>query len=91
MTYYVYGAEESETTRKVELLLVVCRRDYKIFWLGEDYSIEQLRILVPETNFVPHIYHDAKYIGGIKELYDYLYSEVKMEKQFQNETRELDS
>ena len=56
--------------------------------MGQDYSIDQLRILVPETNFVPHIYHDAKYIGGIKELYDYLYSEVKMEKQFQNETRE---
>jgi hypothetical protein len=88
MTYYVYGAEKSDTTRKVELLLVICRRDYKIFWLGEDYTIDQLRKLVPDTNFVPHIYHGAKYIGGIKELHDYLYSELKQEKQFQNETRE---
>lgn len=91
MTYYVYGAEGSRTTNKVETLLTVCRRQYRLFILGRDYTIEQLRILVPDTNFVPHIYHDAKYIGGIKELYDYLYSEVKMEKQFQNETRELDN
>ena len=91
MTYYVYGAEGSRTTNKVETLLTVCRRQYRLFILGRDYTIEQLRILVPDTNFVPHIYHDTKYIGGIKELYDYLYSEVKMEKQFQNETRELDN
>lgn len=88
MTYYVYGAEGSRTTNKVETLLTVCRRQYRLFILGRDYTIEQLRILVPDTNFVPHIYHDTKYIGGIKELYDYLYSEVKIEKQFQNETRE---
>lgn len=88
MTYYVYGAEGSRTTNKVETLLTVCRRQYRLFILGRDYTIEQLRILVPDTNFVPHIYHDAKYIGGVKDLYDYLYSEVKIEKQFQNETRE---
>lgn len=80
MTYYVYGAENSKTTNKVELLLTVCRRQYKLFILGQDYTIHQLQKLIPETNFVPHIYHDAKYIGGIKELYDYLYVEVKFEK-----------
>lgn len=80
MTYYVYGAENSKTTNKVELLLTVCRRQYKLFILGQDYTIHQLQKLIPETNFVPHIYHDAKYIGGIKELYDYLYAEVKFEK-----------
>lgn len=80
MTYYVYGAENSKTTNKVELLLTVCRRQYKLFILGQDYTIHQLQKLIPETNFVPHIYHDAKYIGGIKELYDYLYIEVKFEK-----------
>jgi hypothetical protein len=88
MTYFVYGAEESKTTWKVEMLLTVCRRDYKLFLLGRDYTREQLNILVPGTDFVPHIYHDAKYIGGIKELYDYLYSEVKIEKQVQKENKD---
>jgi hypothetical protein len=86
--YYIYGAEDSKTTWKVETLLTVCRRDYKLFLLGQDYTIAQLQKLVPDTNFVPHIYHGAHYIGGIKELYDYLYSEIKQEKQFQNETKE---
>ena len=42
MTYYVYGAEGSRTTDKVETLLTICRRQYKLFILGQDYSIEQL-------------------------------------------------
>ena len=88
MTYYIYGAEGSRSTDRAETLLVVCRRDYKLFLLGQDYTINQLQKLVPNTDFVPHIYHGTKYIGGIKELYDYLYSEVKQEKQFQNETKE---
>ena len=49
MTYFVYGAEESKTTWKVEMLLTVCRRDYKLFLLGRDYTREQLNILVPGT------------------------------------------
>jgi hypothetical protein len=88
MTYFVYGAEDSKTTNKVEMLLSICNRQYKLFLLGKDYTREQLNILVPETDFVPHIYHNAKYIGGIKELYDYLYSEVKMEKQYQQENKD---
>ena len=49
MTYYVYGAEGSRTTDKVETLLTICRRQYKLFILGQDYSIDQLRILVPDA------------------------------------------
>ena len=88
MMYYVYGAEGSRSTLRVETLLSVCRRDYRLFLLGKDYTIHQLQKLIPDTNFVPHIYHGAQYIGGVKELYDYLYSEIKHEKQFQNETKE---
>ena len=88
MTYFVYGAEGSKTTNKVEMLLSICNRQYKLFLLGKDYTRDQLHILVPDTDFVPHIYHNAKYIGGIKELYDYLYAEVKMEKQYLNENKD---
>lgn len=83
MTYFVYGAEGSRTTNKVEMLLSICNRQYRLFILGKDYTKDQLNILVPETDFVPHIFQDAKYIGGIKELYDHLYSEMKIEKQKQ--------
>jgi len=86
--YYIYGAEGSKSTRKAELLLVVCRRHYKLFLLGQDYTRDQLEKLVPGTDYVPHIYHGLNYIGGVNELQEYLYSELKQEKQFQNETKE---
>lgn len=75
--YYVYGAIGSKATEKTELLLGVCKKKYRIFILGEDYTLAQLHKLIPNTNFVPHIYHEFKYIGGINELYDYLYDESK--------------
>ncbi len=80
MTYYVYGAVGSKATDKVELLLSVCRRPYKLFILGKDYTRGQLEKLIPGTTFVPHVYHNLNYIGGIKELHDYLYSELRIEK-----------
>ena len=81
MMYYIYGAYGSKSTRKAELLLIVCRRPYKLFLLGIDYSREQLHKLQPETDFVPHIYHHTTYIGGVNELHDYLYCELKTEKE----------
>ena len=80
MTYYVYGAIGSKATERTELLLNVCKRRYKLFILGEDYTVAQLQKLVPNTNFVPHIFHEFKYIGGINELHDYLYDELRIEK-----------
>ena len=71
--YYVYGALNSKASDKAELLLSVCRKHYKFFTLGTDYTPDQLFKLVPETTVVPHIFEDAHYIGGIKELYDHLY------------------
>ena len=80
MTYYVYGAIGSKATEKTVLLLTICKRKYKLFILGEDYTVAQLQKLVPNTNFVPHIYHEFKYIGGTNELHDYLYDELRIEK-----------
>lgn len=81
MTYYVYGAIGSKSTEKAELLLNVCRRKYKLFILGQDYTRDQLDKLIPGTTFVPHIYHNLTYIGGINELHDYLYDELRIEKE----------
>ena len=80
MTYYIYGAISSKATDKAELILTVARRPYKLFILGQDYTREQLEKLIPGTNIVPHIYHGFNYVGGVKELHDYLYSELKIEK-----------
>jgi hypothetical protein len=77
--FYVYGAQNSRATDRTELLLSVCRRPYKLFILGEDFSKDQLLKLIPETTFIPHIFENLNYVGGIKELYDYLYGELKIE------------
>lgn len=75
--YYIYGAPNSKASDKAELLLTVCRKHYKLFVLGTDYTPAQLWKLVPETTVVPHIFEGATYIGGVKELYDYLYIDKK--------------
>jgi hypothetical protein len=80
MPYYIYGAVGSKATEKAEMLLTICRRQYKLFILGEDYTRAQLEKMIPGTNMVPHIYHGFNYIGGINELHDYLYSELRIEK-----------
>lgn len=77
--YYIYGAQGSIATDKAENLLLICKKDHKVFIFGKDYNIVQLQRLIPGTEVVPHIYLDTKYIGGLKELYDHLYSVVKFE------------
>lgn len=77
--FYIYGAEKSHATNRAENLLVACKKKCKLFILGKDYTVQQLHILVPNTKCVPHIYDGTKYIGGVKELYDYLYVMAKFE------------
>lgn len=72
--YYIYGALDSKASEKAETLLTICRKHYKFFALGKDYTHTQLLRLVPETTVVPHIFEDTTYIGGVKELYDHLYA-----------------
>jgi hypothetical protein len=77
--YYIYGAVDSPASLKAEQLLQICKRHYKFFVFGRDFTLNQLQRLVPETQTVPHIYCDTTYIGGVKELYDHLYSVVSFE------------
>jgi hypothetical protein len=70
--FYVYGAYNSKATINAEMVLTMCGKQHKVFILGEDYTIKQLLILVPGTNHLPHVYDGAKYVGGIKELIEYL-------------------
>ena len=48
--------------------------EYRMYLYGIHYTLNQLQRLQPGTQTVPHIYHGAKYIGGVKELYEYLYN-----------------
>lgn len=77
--FYVYGAKSSKATDKAVLLLETAKQPYRLFILGESYTVIQLLRLIPDTDSVPHIYDGTKYVGGTKELYDYLYSLVKFE------------
>jgi hypothetical protein len=72
--FYIYGADKSKATNKAENLLIASMQQYKTFILGRDYTVEQLYKLHPNTKQIPHIYNGLDYIGGIKELYDYLYT-----------------
>jgi len=79
--FYIYGSANSQATNRAENLLVVCKKKYKLFILGKDYTLQQLYRLVPDTEHVPHVYDGTKYIGGVKELYDYLYVKVKFDEE----------
>jgi len=75
--FYVYGAYNSKATNNVEMILSMCRRPYKVFILNEDYTLQQLLRLIPDTNHLPHIYDGLEYIGGVRELFEYLNVHVK--------------
>ena len=77
--FYVYGAKSSKATDKAVMLLETTKQPYRLFILGESYTVMQLLRLIPDTDSVPHIYDGTKYVGGTKDLYDYLYSMVKFE------------
>jgi hypothetical protein len=79
--FYIYGARKSRATDQAENLLIVCQKQYKVFFLGEDYTINQLHRLIPNTKHVPHIYDGLIYVGGTKELYDYLYKVIKFDEE----------
>lgn len=72
--FFIYGADNSRACDKAEFLLYSTGLEYKIYVYGRDYTLKQLQRLVPGTDTVPHIYHGAKYIGGVKELFHYLHS-----------------
>lgn len=71
--FFVYGAPNSKACERAEFLLYTMGYDYRIYLYGIDYTLNQLQRLVPGARTVPHIYHGTKYIGGVKELYEYLY------------------
>lgn len=75
--FFIYGADESKASKKAEYLLGVTGFQYRFFSLDRDYTRDQLQRLIPGTKVIPHIFHNTKYVGGLKELYDYLYNEVK--------------
>ena len=71
--FFVYGAPNSRACEKAEFLLYTMNYEYRMYLYGLHYTLNQLQRLQPGTQTVPHIYHGTKYIGGVKELYEYLY------------------
>lgn len=73
--FFIYGAENSKACDKAEFMLYTLGVHYRMYIFGRDYTIKQLHRLIPGAETVPHIYHGVKYIGGIKELSQYLKNE----------------
>lgn len=85
--FFVYGAEGGKGTEKAEYLLTMTGFPYRLFLLDKDYTRDQLERLIPGTRVVPHIFHNTKYVGTVKDLYDYLYNEVKEREYGENDDK----
>lgn len=85
--FFVYGAEGGRGTEKAEYLLTMTGFPYRLFLLDKDYTRDQLERLIPGTRVVPHIFHNTKYVGTVKDLYDYLYNEVKEREYGENDDK----
>lgn len=70
--FFIYGANNSKACDRAELLLYTLGYDYRIYRIGIDYTIKQLERLVPGVKTVPQVYHGTQYIGGMRELYEFL-------------------
>lgn len=70
--FFVYGALNSKACDKAEFILHTLGHNYRMYRIGIDYTIHQLERLIPGVKTVPQIYHGTKYIGGMKELYEFL-------------------
>lgn len=70
--FYIYGKYNSKACDKAEFLLYTVGHEYRLFVYGVDYTIEQFQKFFPGIDTVPQVYHDMKYIGGLRELYEYL-------------------
>jgi glutaredoxin len=72
--FFVYGGHNSPASDKAEFILHALSYPYKFYVFRQDYTLNQLQKLVPNAKTIPHIFHGAKYIGGVQDLYDYIYS-----------------
>lgn len=79
--FFIYGALNSKACEKAELLLHATRSDYRFYVYGRDYTLNQLQKLVPGATTVPQIFYGTKYIGGVKELYDHIYTSENIDVQ----------
>jgi glutaredoxin len=71
--FFVYGGQ-GQASDKAEFILHALGYPYRFYTFRRDYTLAQLQKLVPNAKTIPHIFHGAKYIGGVQELYEYIYS-----------------
>jgi glutaredoxin len=72
--FFIYGKYDSKACDRAEFLLYTLNYEYRFYILGKDFTLAQFQRFFPERNTVPQIFYNTSYIGGIKELYEYLYS-----------------
>lgn len=89
--FFVYGAQNSRACEKAELLLYATQKEYRFYVFGRDYTLNQLQRLVPGANSVPQIFHGTKYLGGIRELYEFVYTSENSNSQFVGESGSIEN
>lgn len=72
--FFIYGKHNSKACDKAEFLLYTLGHEYRFYILGRDFTIAQFQRFLPGVDTVPQIFYNTSYIGGIKDLYEYLYS-----------------
>jgi glutaredoxin len=87
--FFIYGAPNSKACEKAEFLLYTMNYEYRMYLYEIDYTLNQLQRLHPGTQTVPHIYYGTKYIGGVKELYEYLYNGQDNDRERRTKQREV--
>lgn len=71
--FFVYGKYNSKACDKAEFLLYTLGYEYRFYALGVDFTLDQFQRFMPGVNTVPQIFHNTDYVGGVKDLYEYLH------------------
>jgi glutaredoxin len=72
--FFIYGRLDSKACDKAEFLLYTLGYEYRFYVLGRDFTLKQFNRLLPNEDTVPQVFYNTKHIGGIRDLYEYLYT-----------------
>lgn len=68
MDIVLYSKDNCDFCNRSKILLDMKSKTYSVKMLDVDYTLEQLKELVPTARNFPVIFIDDKYIGGYNEL-----------------------
>jgi glutaredoxin len=70
--FIIYGALESKACYRAEFCLRTLGCNYRVYYIGLHFTAAQIERLIPGVKTIPQIFYGTKYIGGLKELHEFL-------------------